>query len=117
MEELPHFYFSWIVSSPKQRHVCEMLPLETKQSGGTLLPQFGSPGERSVSRGNSQHQALQQEGLQRKEEGTAQLQDWNVECKNLESRRQIGKFEKRKCNRAVESSLWKRLWTCHKTDY
>ena len=31
---------------------------------------------------------------QMKEEGTAQLQDWNVECENLESRRQIGKFEK-----------------------
>jgi hypothetical protein len=24
-----------------------------------------------------------------------QLQDWNVECQNFESRRQIGKFEKR----------------------
>jgi hypothetical protein len=26
-------------------------------------------------------------------EGTSQLQDWNVERKYLESRRQIGKFE------------------------
>jgi hypothetical protein len=42
-------------------------------------------------RGNTQQQALQQEG---KEEGTAQLQDWNMECKNFESRRQTGKFEK-----------------------
>jgi len=25
---------------------------------------------------------------------TTQLQDWNVECQNFESRRQIGKFEK-----------------------
>jgi hypothetical protein len=39
-------------------------------------------------------QALEQEGLQRKEEGISQLQDWNVECKNLESRKQMGKFEK-----------------------
>ena len=37
----------------------------------------------SVSTGNIQQQALQQE-LQRKEEGTAQQQDWNMECKNLE---------------------------------
>jgi hypothetical protein len=38
---------------------------------------------------------LLQEGLQRKEERRAQLQDWNVECQNFESRRQIGKFKKR----------------------
>jgi hypothetical protein len=37
---------------------------------------------------------LQQKKLQRKEEGTAQLQDLNVEFKNLESKRQIGQFEK-----------------------
>jgi hypothetical protein len=29
-----------------------------------------------------------------KKKGTAQLQDWNVECKNFESKRQTGKFEK-----------------------
>jgi hypothetical protein len=34
----------------RNTHV-EMLPLETKQSGGKLLPQFGSPGG-SVSRGS-----------------------------------------------------------------
>jgi len=38
MEILPHYYFSWIVSFQKQRYTCEMLPLETKQSGGKLLP-------------------------------------------------------------------------------
>jgi hypothetical protein len=26
-------------------------------------------------------------------EGTSQLQDWNMECKDLESSRQIGEFE------------------------
>jgi len=36
-------------------------------------------------------QALRQ-GVQRAE-GTSQLQDWNLERKNLESRRQIGEFE------------------------
>ena len=38
MEILPHYYFSWIVSFQKQRYTCEMLPLETKQSGGKRLP-------------------------------------------------------------------------------
>ena len=39
MEKLPHYHFSWIVSFQKQRyHICEMLPLETKLSGGKLLP-------------------------------------------------------------------------------
>ena len=70
-----------------------MLPLETKQSGGKLLPHLDLRGQ-SVSKGNTQQQTLQQEGFQRKEEGSAQLQDWNVECKNLELRKQIGKFEK-----------------------
>jgi len=45
----------------------------------------------SVSRGNVM-QALRQEGVQRAE-GTSQLQDWNTECKDLESRRQIGDYE------------------------
>jgi pterin-4a-carbinolamine dehydratase len=35
-------------------------------------------------------QALRQEEVQR---GTSQLQDWNMERKDLESRRQIGEFE------------------------
>jgi len=37
-------------------------------------------------------QALQQEGVQRAE-GTSQLQDWNMERKDLEGRRQIGELE------------------------
>jgi hypothetical protein len=36
---------------------------------------------------------LQQEGLQTEAEGTSHLQDWRVECKDLESRK-TGKFEK-----------------------
>ena len=43
---------------------------------------------------NIQQQELQQEGLQRKQEGTAQLHDWNVECENLESRRQKKEMQK-----------------------
>jgi len=37
-------------------------------------------------------QALRQEGVQRAE-GTSQLQDLNMEHKDLESRREIGEFE------------------------
>jgi len=39
-------------------------------------------------------QALRQEGVQRAE-GTSQLQDWNMERKDLEARRQIGESENR----------------------
>jgi hypothetical protein len=40
MEKLPHYHFPWIVYFQKQRyHKWEMLPLETKLSGGKLLPQ------------------------------------------------------------------------------
>ena len=68
-----------------------MLPLETKLSGGKLLPQSDLQGGGGVSRGNVM-QALRQEAIQRAE-GTSQLQDWNRECKDLESRRKIGEFE------------------------
>jgi hypothetical protein len=37
MEKLPHYYFSWLVSS-KNRDKCEIPPLETKQSRGKVLP-------------------------------------------------------------------------------
>ena len=93
MEKLPHYYFSWMVSFQKQRyHICEMLPLETKLSGGKLLPQSDLGGG-SVSRGNVM-QALRQKEVQGAE-GTSQLQDWNMERKDLESRRQIGEFGNR----------------------
>ena len=71
-----------------------MLPLETKLSRGKLLPHSDRQGGGGVSRRTIKQQALQREALERKEEETAQLQDWNVGCKNLEWRRQIGKFEK-----------------------
>jgi hypothetical protein len=37
MKKLPHYYFSWIVSS-RNRDKCKMLPQETKQSRSKLLP-------------------------------------------------------------------------------
>jgi hypothetical protein len=68
MEKLPHYYFSWVVSSQKQTYTCEMLPLDTQQSEGKLLPHSDLRGG-SVSRGNIRQQVpLLQEGLQRKEE-------------------------------------------------
>ena len=70
-----------------------MLPLETKQPGGKLFPNRIS-GVGGISRGNIMQLTIQQEGLQRKEEGKSQLQDWNVDYKNLESRKQIVKFKK-----------------------
>jgi hypothetical protein len=79
--------YNWVICKkddiPKTEiYICEMLPLETKQSGDKLLPHSELQGG-SVSRGNIQQQALQQEG-------TAQLQDWNVECRTLN---QGGKLE------------------------
>jgi hypothetical protein len=42
-------------------------------------------GEGSVSKGNATQKDLQQEGLQRKAEGTSLLREWNMECKDFES--------------------------------
>ena len=72
-------------------YICEMLPLDIKQSGGKLLPQSDLRRGGSVSIGNVM-QALQQEGVQRAD-GTSQLQDWNMEGKDLEARRQIRELE------------------------
>ena len=67
-----------------------MLPLETKLPGVELLQQSFLRGG-GVSRGNTM-QTLRQEEVQRAE-GTSQLQDWNMECKDLESGSKIGEFE------------------------
>jgi len=73
MEKLPHYYFSWIVSSQKQRYICEMLPLETKQSGGKLLlhSDLRGWGVGSVSRGNIQQQVLQKKITKQRRNSTA----------------------------------------------
>jgi hypothetical protein len=78
MEKQPHYNLSWIVSFQKQRYTCEMLPLETKQSGGKLLPHSDLWG--GGSRGNIQQQTLQQEVLQRKnkEQHSYKIGMWNV---------------------------------------
>jgi len=71
-----------------------MLPLETEQTGCKLLPHSDPGGGEGFSRGNIKQQTQQQEVLQRKEEEASHIQNLNVEFKNLESRRKIGKFEK-----------------------
>jgi hypothetical protein len=53
MEKLPHYNFSWIALPVTDK--CEMLPLETKQSGGKLLPHSDleeTPRGRSYSEDN-----------------------------------------------------------------
>jgi hypothetical protein len=105
MEKLPHYYFSWIVSS-RNRDNCEMLPLDTKQSGDKLLPLSDLRGG-SVSRGDTTPSKLQR-GLQTEAEdgeGTSQLQDRNLKLKDLESRRKTRKFEGGDAN---ERSIWAR---------
>ena len=92
MGKLTHYYFSWIASF-QNRDICARLFLWRQNNlevNYSLILSLGG----SVSRGNIKQQVLRQEGLQRKEEGISQPQDWNMECKNLESRRQIEKFEK-----------------------
>ena len=92
MEKLPHYHFSWMVSFQKQRyHICEMHPLETKLSGGKLFPQsFDLRGEGVFLEEMS---CRRYDNEVQRAEGTSQLQDWNMEYKDLESRRQIGEFE------------------------
>jgi hypothetical protein len=89
MGKLTHYYFSWIVSFQNREIYARFFlwRLNNPEVNYSLIRSLGG----SVSRGNIKQQALWQEGLQRKEEGTSQPQDWNMECKNLESRRQIEK--------------------------
>ena len=92
MEKLPHYYFSWIDSFQKQRHICETLPLETKQSGGKLLHLSDLSGGVFIGEISSSRRYSIKNYKEKKK--TATLQALNVERKNLESRREIGKFEK-----------------------
>jgi hypothetical protein len=81
MAKLPHYYCPWH-SLSENRDKFEMLPLETKQSGGKLLRQ-------GVTRRNISQNELQKEGLQIEAEGTPQPHEWNLERKYLESSRKI----------------------------
>ena len=95
MEKLPRYCCYWIASFQKQRYTCEMLPLETKQSGSKLLRhselQDGGRGGGGFLGELSSSRHYRKKDLNKL---TSQIQDFNVEYKNPESRRQIGKFEK-----------------------
>jgi len=84
MEILPHYYFSWIVSFQKQRYTCEMLSLETEQSGGKLLPIQISRGgvflgETSSSR--SRYSKKDYKG-KKNEQHSYKIGTWNVRTLN-----------------------------------
>jgi hypothetical protein len=90
MEKLPHYYFSWIVSS-RNRDKCEMLPLETKHSGGKLLPHSDLRcgvfvEETPRSRSNSEDHKHKQK--KQKENHSFKIGTWNVRTLN-----QKGKLE------------------------
>jgi hypothetical protein len=57
-EKLPHYYFSWIVSS-RNRDKCEMLPLQTKQSRGKLLPHSDLMNMKTKELGWKENHAIQ----------------------------------------------------------
>jgi len=90
MEKLPHYYFSWIVSFQKQRYACEMLLLETKQSGGKLLPHSDLRGGgvflRKIS--SSRHYNKKNYKEKKKEQHSYKIGMWNVRTLN-----QGGKLE------------------------
>ena len=78
-----------------------------KHSGGKLhrhLDLLGGSGG-DACRENIMWQELQQERLKIEAEGASQLQDWNMEQKNLESKRQTQEFEKRRSRRLTVSVL------------
>jgi hypothetical protein len=82
MEELINYCFSWIVSFQK-RDTCEMLPLETKQSGDKLLPHSdlrvgGFLGEISSSRRYSKKDYREK----KKEQHSYKIGTWNVRTLN-----------------------------------
>src|SRR5215471_15843032 len=84
MEILPHYYFSWIVSFQKQRYTCEMLPLETKQSGGKLLPHSDLRGGvflEEISGSRSHFYKKDYKG-KKNEEHSYKIGTWNVRTLN-----------------------------------
>jgi hypothetical protein len=90
MEKLSHYYFSWIVSS-KNRDKYEMLPLETKQSGGKLLPHSDLQGGvflGETPRANCYIEEYRQKQKTQKENHSFKIGTWKVRTLN-----QGGKLE------------------------
>jgi hypothetical protein len=87
MENLPHYYFSWIVSS-RNRDKCSFLPLQTKQSRGKLLHHSDLPGGvflEETPRGRSYSEDYKQK---QKEHHSLKIGTWNIRTLN-----QGGKLE------------------------
>jgi len=83
MEKLPHYYFSWIVSFQKQRYINEMLPLETKQSGGKLLPHSDLQGEVFLGEISSSRRHIKKQYKEKKkEQHSYKIGTWNVRTLN-----------------------------------
>ena len=82
--KLPYYHFSWMVSFQKQRyHICEMLPLETKLSGGKLLPQSDLRGEGGVFLGEmSCRHYDKKQCKEQKEHHSYKIGTWNVRTLN-----------------------------------
>jgi hypothetical protein len=86
VEKLLHYYFSWIVSS-RNRDKCEILPLETKQFGGKLLPHsdlWGGVFLGETPCGRSYSEEYRQKQKMQKKHHSFKIGTWNV--KDLESR-------------------------------
>jgi hypothetical protein len=94
MEKLPYYYFSWILSS-RNRDKCEMLPLETKQSGGKLLPhsdlRAGGVFLEEIPHGRSYSEDYKQKQTKQKEHHSFKTGTLNVRTLN-----QGGKLKKLK---------------------
>jgi len=88
MEKLPRYYFSWMVCFQKQKYlICEMLPLETKLSGGKLLPQLDLWGGVFLEEMSCRHYD-KKKCKEQKEHHSYMFGTWNVRTLN-----QGGKLE------------------------
>jgi hypothetical protein len=93
MEKLPHYYFSWIVSSRNR----DRLPLETKQSGGKLLPHKdlwgGGVFVGETPRGKCYSEEYRQKQKSQKEHHSFKIGTWNVRTLNQGGKLEILKKE------------------------
>jgi len=99
MEKLPHYHFLWIVSFQKQRYHIYARCFLWRQN----IPEVNYYPNRLSGGECFQRKCfavVTKEGVQRAE-GTSQLQDWNMELKDLEARRQIGELENGKAEEQV----------------
>jgi hypothetical protein len=90
MEKLPHYYFSWIVSS-RNRDKCKMLPLETKQSGGKLLPHSDLQG--GVFLGQTPRGKSYSEEYRQKQNTQTEHHTFKIGISNARTLNQGGKLE------------------------